>query len=114
MASPYISDDQMPYPHNPVEMVPRINPGAVVHICQLRPGTWNVLAEWTGGEKVLVDGNQAVLLPGDAGTAKLGDYVASDEVTFWIEPAEHFNGRFWPTGVDPEWEWVCKRPWEWE
>jgi hypothetical protein len=104
----------MPYPHNPITHLPRINPHIQVHIFQFRAGLADQLVQWTGGELSYTDdGHPLITIPGEPPVvAGLGDYVASDGSRFWVEPHNQFNERYWPVGRDPGWDHVCRYYWE--
>jgi hypothetical protein len=61
---------------------------------QLRPDTWRDLVNWCGGQQVLVDGNQAVMVGNQ--TARLGDFVMSRDGVFHVEPADGHYQRWAP------------------
>jgi hypothetical protein len=114
VTSPVLDDGQMPYPHNPIEYLPRINPQVQVHVFQFRAGLAERLAQWMGGTvSVTEDGAQLVTIDGTPPTvAGVGDYVLSDGARFWIEPGGRFSERYWPVGRDPGWDHVCTYRWE--
>lgn len=91
----YVEDGDFPAVFNPVQYLPFRNNHAESSGFQLRPGTWDALAEWCGGVKAVVDGGQAVTLP-NGQTAVLGDFVMFDGDTYRIEPADGAANRLWP------------------
>lgn len=69
----------------------------VVQVFQLRPTGWDDLARWCGGQQIVVNGGQAVLLPDGGGVVGLGDYAVTDDGDrFRAEPADGFRQRFAP------------------
>lgn len=92
----HVDDADFPAVMHPVVMQPYRDNHTTLQVVQLRPATWDLLAEWCGGEKTVVDGGQAVELPDEAGTAVLGDFVVYDGAAYRIEPAEGASLRLWP------------------
>lgn len=81
----------MPEPGWPRPFLPVGDPDTVVDGYQLQPGTWADLAQWCGGEQVLIDGSQAVRV-GDA-HAVLGDFVMQSD-GFEVSPADGHYQRY--------------------
>lgn len=114
MTSASVGDAEMPYAHNPIVYLPRINEHVEVWIFQFRAGLADRLVEWSGGElSYTADGAPLITIPGAPPVvAGLGDYVATDGARFWVEQADGFNTRYWPVGRDPQWDHVCRYYWE--
>lgn len=111
--SPFIDDGDLPYAHNPIEYLPRINPQVQVQMFQLRAGLAHRLAEWCGGEVAIEDAQHVVLVPGNPVlTVRQSDWLATDGTRYWIEPHEDYLTRLWPVGRDPGWSHRCLMDWE--
>lgn len=115
MTQPFVEDAELPYPHQPIIQLPRINPLVHRGAFQYREGNEARCAEWCGGVVWHTEDGPLVQVPTTEGPvlARLGDWVLTDggEV-FWVEPAEGFHERWWPLGRTPDWEWRCYQPWE--
>lgn len=70
-----------------------VDTDTVVDGYQLQPGTWSALAQWCGGEQVVLDGNQAVRV--GASHALLGDFVMHLD-GFEVSPADGHYQRYAP------------------
>lgn len=64
---------------------------------QLRANLWETLATWSSGTRAIVDGAQAVELPGGA-VVTLGDYAMFDGINYTVESGDEFLRRWWPVG----------------
>jgi hypothetical protein len=76
---------------NPVTYKPlRYTPAELLGY-QLTPATWDELADWCSGEKTVVDGGQAIEVPG-TGTVRLGEWLVwSGDRGYRILPADLRN-----------------------
>lgn len=111
--SPFVENDDMPFVHNPIRALPWLDTKTEVEVFQLRPTLENRLAEWCGGEVIVVDAGLAVRVPGTPSqTAHLGDFVVLADGEFTVESPDGFNLRFWPKGRDPGWSHRCFMNWE--
>ena len=111
---PYVPDEQMPYRHNPVQMLPWLDTRIEVEVFQHRPTQSERLAEWCGGE-VKFTTELVVRVPTADGPvdAPLGDFVVSDGEHFRVErAADGFFLKYWPVGRDPGWSHRCYQSWE--
>lgn len=115
MTQPFVEDGELPYPHQPIVQLPRIN--TLVHrdAFQYREGLQARCAEWCGGVVWHTESGPLIQVPveGEMVLARVGDWIMSDAgERFWVEPDEGFNERWWPLGRAPDWAWRCYQPFE--
>jgi hypothetical protein len=109
---PFVSDEEMPYRHNPIRNLPWLDTKTELEVFQHRAGQSIRLAEWCEGEVAFTD-QLVVRVPGTPPSiARLGDFVVTDGERYWVEPADGFFLRYWPTGRDPGWSHRCYMNWE--
>lgn len=111
--SPFIEDDEQPYPHHPILYLPRLNPRAESELFRFDEGQAYRLAEWCGGEVAVENAAQVVLTGGTPPTtARVGDWVLQvygDDGPPWyvtVSP-ELYRMAWWPKGHAPDWPWRC-------
>lgn len=117
-ATPFLADNDMPFPHNPILRLPRLNTLAVSYAFRFDEGQAVRLAEWCNGT-VAVEGSAQVVITGGtpSTTARVGDYVVEtygNEGPPWyvtVDP-ERFVLNWWPKGYTPDWEWRCYQRWD--
>lgn len=108
---PNLVSEDFPFVHNPIEHLPWLDDTKEAQVFQNRPLTAEALAEWCGGYTAIEDGQRVVHVPGGL-VAHLSDFVVYEDAEYRIEPADGFNGRYWPVGRDPGWTHRCYMEWE--
>lgn len=70
---------------------------ATVELYQHRPGNTDDLCEWTGGERITVNGGPAVALPGRGGVVGIGDFALKyPGGRFLVQHADGLSTRYAP------------------
>ena len=115
---PFVENDDMPYPHNPIRQLPRLNRQAESDVFRFDTGHEQRLADWCSGT-VAVEGADLVVETGGtpSTTARVGDYVVrtyGDEGSPWYVTVseELYPLIWWPKGYVPGWDWRCYQPWD--
>lgn len=110
--TPFIDNDDMPFPHNPIRNLPWLDNLTEVEVFQFRPTLENRLAEWCGGTVAVDDDAQLVVRIPGGDEAHLSDFVVLQDGEYRVEPADGFTHRYWPVGRDPGWTHRCFMNWE--
>lgn len=116
--TPFIENEDMPWPHNPIMWLPRINSLAVSYVFRFDEGHAARLAEWCNGTVTVENSAQVVITGGTPSTtARTGDYVVEtygNEGPPWyvVVSADLYPQVWWPKSYVPDWEWRCYQPWD--